>query len=130
MSKDVAERLDALAHDYREGRLTLASYRNLRAPLLDLLTSQPGLDSADRSVTTQRGRAARTRNARRSAVVKDERPARRGFRLAVAVAAIASMVAAAVAMYPKFRDAPADASGADETSQTLGGSDDWSSERM
>jgi len=37
MSADLAARLRALAHDHHEGRLNLAAYRKLRAPLLDSL---------------------------------------------------------------------------------------------
>ena len=136
MSKDVAARLDALAHDYREGRLTLSSYRSLRAPLLDLLAAQPGVDGVDRPVPTQRGRA-RARMARHDSPSQDEQAVRRGSRLAVGVAAMATAVIAAVTLYPRFRDvlasapaAPANVDAADETSQPLGDSEDWSSERM
>lgn len=37
MSADLAARLRALAHDHHEGKLNLATYRSLRAPLLDSL---------------------------------------------------------------------------------------------
>jgi len=49
MSKDVSERLSALAQDHREGRLTLATYRELRAPLLDALV---GIGSGEADVAT------------------------------------------------------------------------------
>ncbi len=39
MSADVAARLRTLAQDYQDGRLDLAAYRSLRAPLLDSLVS-------------------------------------------------------------------------------------------
>jgi formylglycine-generating enzyme required for sulfatase activity len=39
MSADVAARLRTLAQDYQEGRIDLAAYRSLRAPLLDSLVS-------------------------------------------------------------------------------------------
>src|SRR5690606_35256418 len=37
MSADLAARLRSLAHDHQAGRLSLAAYRKLRAPLLDSL---------------------------------------------------------------------------------------------
>src|SRR5688572_9668728 len=100
MTKDVAARLDALAHDYREGRLSLAAYRNLRAPLLDLLISQPGSDGVDQSSTTQRGRVARARS-------HGAPPARRGLRVAGGLAVAAVMAVAAVTVYSRVRDAHA-----------------------
>lgn len=130
MTKDVAARLDALAHDYREGRLSLVAYRNLRAPLLDLLISQPGADGVDQSSTTQRGRVARARS-------HAAQPARRGLRVVGGLAVAAIMVVAAVTVYSRVRDvhAPASASNsqldtARETSQSLGDSDDWSGARV
>ncbi len=138
MSKDVAARLDALAHDYREGRLSMAAYRNLRAPLLDLLVSQPGADGADRSLTTQRGRVVRARRAvREDFLPRDAQPARRGLRVGGGLAVAAVMAIAAVTVYSRVRDvnAPAPVSHAQldtarKTSQTLGDSDDWSGARL
>lgn len=138
MSKDVAERLDALTNDYREGRLSLAAYRNLRAPLLDLLTSQPAAADVDQSLTTQRGRAARKGNlAREDSPPDDARPARRGFLILGGLVVVSVMASAAVTMYPRLRDmyAPAPGSHAPldterETSQTLGDADDWSGARL
>jgi formylglycine-generating enzyme required for sulfatase activity len=49
MSKDVAARLSALAQDHREGKLTLATYRELRAPLLDSLV---GVEDSDLDTST------------------------------------------------------------------------------
>jgi formylglycine-generating enzyme required for sulfatase activity len=54
MSKDVAARLSALAQDHREGRLTLATYRELRAPLLDGLVGFEAGESDVSSVTQPR----------------------------------------------------------------------------
>jgi hypothetical protein len=130
MTKDVAARLDALAHDYREGRLSLAAYRNLRAPLLDLLISQPGPGGTDQSSTTQRGRVARARS-------HAAQPARRGLRVAGGLAVVAVMAVAAVTVYSRVRDAHAPTSASNsqfdterETSQPLGDSDDWSGARV
>ncbi|MEP7243450.1 MAG: SUMF1/EgtB/PvdO family nonheme iron enzyme [Gammaproteobacteria bacterium] len=44
MSQDLAERLGSLARDHREGRLSLRAYRDLRAPLLDLLVTRQSVD--------------------------------------------------------------------------------------
>lgn len=130
MTKDVAARLDALAHDYREGRLSLAAYRNLRAPLLDLLISQPGADGTDQSSTTQRGRVARARS-------HGAQPARRGLRVGGGLAVVVVMAIAAVTVYSRVRDmhAPAPTSQAQldttrETSPSLSDSDDWSGARV
>lgn len=138
MSKDVAERLDALAHDYRDGRLTLEAYRNLRAPLLDLLTSQPSAEIVDQSLTTQRDRVARGRSAKREdSPAHAARPSRRGLRVVGRLASAAIVVIAALTLYPWAPDvhAPAPASQAQfetarEPTQTLGDSDDWSGARM
>lgn len=130
MTKDVAARLDALAHDYREGRLSLAAYRNLRAPLLDLLILQPGADGTDQSSTTQRGRVARARS-------HGAQPAPRGLRVAGGLAVVAVMVVAAVTVYSRVRDAHAPTSASNsqldtarETSPSLSDSDDWSGARV
>lgn len=56
MSADLAARLRALTHDYHEGRLDLAGYRALRAPLLDSLVAVVP-SAADMDIT--RPRAAR-----------------------------------------------------------------------
>lgn len=138
MSKDVAARLDALAQDYREGRLSLAAYRNLRAPLLDLLISQPVAEGVDQSLTTQRGRAARAKSATREDYLPhDAQPARRGWRVVSGLAVAAVMIIAAVTMYPWVLDVHAPApvphakfEAASETSQSLGDSDDWSGARL
>jgi len=55
MSADLASRLRALAHDYHEGRLTLAAYRKLRAPLLDSLELPGAWVADDTTVTRPRG---------------------------------------------------------------------------
>lgn len=46
MSADVAARLRQLAHDHHDGRLDLATYRSLRAPLLESLVPNGGVASA------------------------------------------------------------------------------------
>jgi hypothetical protein len=52
MSEDVAGRLRELAHDHFEGRLNLAAYRRLRAPLLDSVAARRG-EVDDSNVVTQ-----------------------------------------------------------------------------
>ena len=46
MSVDVAERLRSLAQDHHDGKLDLAAYRALRAPLLESLSTTLGFSSA------------------------------------------------------------------------------------
>jgi formylglycine-generating enzyme required for sulfatase activity len=46
MSADVTERLRSLAQDYHDGRLDLAAYRSLRAPLLDSLVPNAAATAA------------------------------------------------------------------------------------
>jgi formylglycine-generating enzyme required for sulfatase activity len=91
MSADVAARLRALTQDYHEGRLNLAAYRALRAPLLDsLVAAVPS--AADMDIT--RPRAVRPATA---APVEDapggvQPPGRRPFGpvlIALALAALA-----------------------------------------
>jgi formylglycine-generating enzyme required for sulfatase activity len=53
MSADLAARLRALTQDYHEGRLNLAAYRALRAPLLDTLVANVPA-AADMEVTRPR----------------------------------------------------------------------------
>jgi hypothetical protein len=127
MSKDVAARLDALTHDYREGRLSLTAYRNLRAPILDVLMSQPGVDGADQS--TQRGRAARASGRSPS---PDEQPARRGSRIMFGLVATMAILAAAVTIYLRANDVHiSEPLGADSPrAQTLEESDDLSGARL
>jgi formylglycine-generating enzyme required for sulfatase activity len=43
MSADIAARLRQLAHDHHDGRLDLATYRSLRAPLLESLVPNGGV---------------------------------------------------------------------------------------
>jgi formylglycine-generating enzyme required for sulfatase activity len=54
MSADVAARLRQLAHDHHDGRLDLAAYRSLRAPLLESLVLNDGVASAVLEVTQPR----------------------------------------------------------------------------
>jgi formylglycine-generating enzyme required for sulfatase activity len=82
MSKDVADRLTALAQDHREGKLSLANYRELRAPLLDSLV---GLAAADADVATVtqprvsiRGPAESVDNATADAAAELLAPPKRG----------------------------------------------------
>lgn len=52
MSADLAARLRALAQDYHDGRINLAAYRSLRAPLLDSLVMHPS-STVDAMAITQ-----------------------------------------------------------------------------
>jgi formylglycine-generating enzyme required for sulfatase activity len=54
MSADVAARLRQLAHDHHDGRLDLAAYRSLRAPLLESLVPNGGVASPVLEVTQPR----------------------------------------------------------------------------
>jgi formylglycine-generating enzyme required for sulfatase activity len=54
MSTDLATRLRLLAQDHHDGRLSLAEYRKLRAPLLDSLASQELTGVDDEAVTRPR----------------------------------------------------------------------------
>ena len=54
MSADVAARLRQLAHDHHDGRLDLAAYRSLRAPLLESLVPNGGIASPVLEVTQPR----------------------------------------------------------------------------
>lgn len=123
MSKDVAARLEALTQDYREGRLSLAAYRNLRAPILDVLMSPPGVDGADQS--TQRGRVARASGNPPSS---GARPARRGLRIVFGLA-VTAVIVATVTMYLRGRDVTT-AAPASQRAQTLEESDDWNGARL
>jgi hypothetical protein len=53
MTKDVALRLGELARDRSDGRLTVADYRRLRAPLLDLLVSHDAAAVDESSLVTR-----------------------------------------------------------------------------
>jgi formylglycine-generating enzyme required for sulfatase activity len=54
MSTDLAARLRLLVQDHRDGRLTLAEYRNLRAPLLDSLELRALTGTDDEAITRPR----------------------------------------------------------------------------
>ena len=68
MSVDVAARLRSLAQDYQEGRLDLAAYRSLRAPLLDSLAIG-GAAPPPADITQPRGQVAQ-----REAITRPGRP--------------------------------------------------------
>jgi formylglycine-generating enzyme required for sulfatase activity len=68
MSVDVAGRLRSLAQDYHDGRLDLAAYRSLRAPLLDSLAIG-GAAPAPVEITQPRGAVAQ-----REAITRPGRP--------------------------------------------------------
>jgi formylglycine-generating enzyme required for sulfatase activity len=60
MTTDVALRLGELARDRSDGRLTVADYRRLRAPLLDLLVSQDAAAVDESSLVTRPRAVTRT----------------------------------------------------------------------
>src|SRR5690242_11657561 len=68
MSVDVAGRLRSLAQDYHDGRLDLAAYRSLRAPLLDSLAIG-GAAPPPVEITQPRGAVAQ-----REAITRPGRP--------------------------------------------------------
>lgn len=70
MSAEVAARLRSLAQDHHDGRLDLAAYRALRAPLLDSLA--PGGPMASAAEITQPRDAVR--QAQRDAITRPGRP--------------------------------------------------------
>ena len=70
MSAEVAARLRSLAQDHHDGRLDLAAYRALRAPLLDSL-ARNGLMAAAAEITQPRDTA---RQAQRDAITRPGRP--------------------------------------------------------
>jgi hypothetical protein len=53
MTQDVALRLGELVRDRSDGRLSVAEYRRLRAPLLDRLVSQPAVEIDESSLVTR-----------------------------------------------------------------------------
>lgn len=69
MSVDVAERLRSLAQDHHDGKLDLAAYRALRAPLLDSLSTT----SAPRGPEITQPRGA-TRQPLREAITQPGKP--------------------------------------------------------
>jgi formylglycine-generating enzyme required for sulfatase activity len=73
MSADLAARLRALARDHHEGRLNLATYRKLRAPLLDSLELHAG--AIDEMAVTQPRSLGRAAAAARSPQVAKSEPA-------------------------------------------------------
>lgn len=105
MSADVAARLRALARDHHAGRLNLATYRQLRAPLLDSLVLHGG--AIDEMAVTQPrslGRAAArpARVAETATVPKP--PATKLPR--ILIAAVSLMMIAAVGWWAVHRSAP------------------------
>ena len=93
MSTDLAARLRLLAQDHHEGRLTLAEYRKLRAPLLDSLELRPSSGGDDEAITRPRAATAAPAGAR-----PPPRPAgspnkgRLLFAVAVAVLAVVAVI--------------------------------------
>lgn len=83
MSADVAARLRVLARDHHEGRLTLAVYRQLRAPLLDSLSVRAASSVDDEAVTRPRLVIPRTAAANGVSVDAPVRTSKAALRMAV-----------------------------------------------
>jgi hypothetical protein len=102
MSDDVAGRLRALAQDCFEGRLTLAAYRRLRAPLLDSLVEHETVtDDAD-AITQPRVVAVRTES---SAAIPPQRRTRGGQKprgMAIAAVVIVAVIVGVWLAWNKF----------------------------
>jgi hypothetical protein len=101
MSAYLADRLQALAGDHREGRLSLDAYRKLRAPLLDSLDS---CDSDDFQSSTIPHPPARAQAAQAISIIPpssevsgavQERTRRRRLVRTMALAAASGLLAAA-----------------------------------
>jgi hypothetical protein len=110
MSADLAARLRALAQDYHEGRINLAAYRTLRAPLLDSLVATVPR-AADTEVT--RPRAVRPTPVAAEGASTEPEPAKR---LPVGViAGVLSVVALAAVLFWVFGGERAPGGDAGET---------------
>lgn len=94
MSSDLAARLRALAQDYGEGKLSLATYRKLRAPLIDSLELQGTIRSDDDEITRPR---VVPRPADAAASAEPEAPkSKRGLIVTIAVLGVALAAGAGV----------------------------------
>jgi hypothetical protein len=92
MSDDVAGRLRALARDCFEGRLTLAAYRRLRAPLLDsLVAHEAATDDAD-AITQPRVVAVRTEQSAAAPLRRRSRGGQRAGGMAIAAVVIIGLI--------------------------------------
>jgi formylglycine-generating enzyme required for sulfatase activity len=105
MSADLAARLRTLAQDYHEGRINLAAYRTLRAPLLDSLVATVVPRVADTEIT--RPRAARPAPVAAEGASAEPEPTKR-LPVGVIVGAL-GLVALAAALFWVFSGARAPA---------------------
>lgn len=108
MSADLAARLRALARDHHEGRLNLATYRKLRAPLLDSLELHAS--TIDEMAVTQPRSLGRAAAARSPQVAKPEPapatpPASKLPRIVIA-GAVALVLVGAVGWWAVHRSTP------------------------
>jgi hypothetical protein len=102
MSDDVAGRLRALAQDCFEGRLTLAAYRRLRAPLLDSLVEHEAVtDDAD-AITQPRVVAVRTESSAAIPPRRRTRGARKTGGMAIAAVVIVGLIVGVWLAWNKF----------------------------
>jgi formylglycine-generating enzyme required for sulfatase activity len=97
MSADLAARLRALTQDYHEGRLNLAAYRALRAPLLDSLVAAVP-NAADMEVTRPRAARPATTAPSESASAPAEAPRRRWLPFLI-VAGVSILAAAGLVLW-------------------------------
>ena len=88
MSADVAARLRQLAHDHHDGRLDLAAYRSLRAPLLESLVPNGGIASPVLEVTQPRAVP------KPATQVPNEREPKRSPKVAIMIVAVVLVVVA------------------------------------
>ena len=146
MSKDVAARLSALAQDHREGRLTLATYRELRAPLLDALVGLEGTESDVSTITQPRAGIRQSEEAADAAAELLAAPKKRssesksGFAKVAGVAVIAVVIGAGGLWIrerlqaqpgPSANEAPgAELSGIQRQIREFLDRGDWSDERV
>lgn len=109
---DLVARLQVLARDHREGRLSLEAYRKLRAPLLDTLDSGYAADS---QCTTLPNLAPSVQDTCKSPVLvprdpeatdRQDRCSRRWFRAMMMAAAGGLLAVAAGAVWRIYEEAP------------------------
>lgn len=111
MSADLAARLRALAQDHHAGKLNLAAYRKLRAPLLDSLELHARTDEMALTQPRSLGRAAGTQSQTRGAPVQAATRAKTQPRIIVAVLSL--LLIAAVAGWALQRSTPEEEINAD-----------------
>jgi hypothetical protein len=101
---DVVARLQVLARDHREGRLSLEAYRKLRAPLLDTLDSAHATDAQCTTLPNLSPPVLVPRAP--EAAVRQDRRSRRWLRVVLMVAAGGLLAVAAGAVWRSYEQAP------------------------